>query len=45
MFTKKYYRKFVKSLMALKSLSRIRLKIFVVMEEVPYLFMNDYDNF
>ena len=32
MFTKKYFKKFVKSLMALKSLLKIKLKRFVVME-------------
>ena len=52
MFIKKFYRNFVKSLMALKSSSRIRLKKFVVVMtdnlvisgEVT-LFMNGYGNF
>ena len=50
MYTNKFYRKFVKSLTALKILSKKELKSFAVMEnyqwiEVTYLFINDYDNF
>ena len=49
MSTKKYFKKFVKSLIVPKSLLEIKLKILVneklPMEEATYLFINNCDNF
>ena len=45
-----FYKKFVKNLMELSSILKKKSKSFVVkaklpVDEVTYLFMNDYDNF
>ena len=47
MFTKKFYKKFVKSLMELNSMFRKELKSFIgkanyQLMRLSYLFMNDY---